>query len=58
MRYIFYHPLKIRPEYVTTKESLGYIIECENRQVIFDEVDSLEVIIILFGNVIIYFSQI
>lgn len=55
---VFYHPLKIKPEYVTKGESLGYIIECENRQTIFEEGDSLEVTVILFGNVIIYFSQI
>lgn len=55
---IFYHPLKIKPEYVTSGESLGYIIECENKQIIFNEGDKLKVNIILFGNVIIYFSQI
>lgn len=54
---IFYHPLKIKPEYVTGGESLGYIIECENKQTIFNEGDKLKVNIILFGNVIIYFSQ-
>ena len=32
---IFYHPLKIKPEYVTNGESLGYIIECENKQTTF-----------------------
>lgn len=55
---IFYHPLKIKPEYVTTGESLGYIIECENKKTKFSEGDKLNVNIILFGNVIIYFSQI
>lgn len=55
---IFYHPLKIKPEYVTNGESLGYIIECENKQTTFSRGDKLKVNIILFGNVIIYFSQI
>lgn len=55
---IFYHPLKIKPGYVTTGESLGYIIECENRQTAFNKDDKLKINIILFGNVIIYFSQI
>ena len=53
-----YHPLKIKPEYVTNGESLGYIIECENKQTTFSRGDKLKVNIILFGNVIIYFSQI
>ncbi len=55
---IFYHPLKIKPEYVTMGESLGYIIECENRKKKFKKGDRLKINFILFGNVIIYFSQI
>lgn len=55
---LYYHPLKIKPKYVGKGESLGYAWGCEDRRTVFKSGDSITVELILFGNTIIYFSDI
>lgn len=33
----FYTPMRLKPGYVTGKESLGYLIECDNLDTLMDE---------------------
>lgn len=54
---IMYSKFEIKPDYITTGESVGYILECENRKRKFKNGDNLEFDLILFGKSIIYFSQ-
>ena len=52
-----YTQFKEKPAYVTTGESVGYVLECENVQERFREGECLEFALILFGKNIVYFSQ-
>lgn len=52
-----YTHFKEKPAYVTTGESVGYVLECENYQEYFHKGEPLEFSIILFGKNIVYFSQ-
>lgn len=55
---IYYHPLKIRPAFVSSGESLGYVWECSDRRSVVKEGDCVCFQLILFGNTIIYFQDI
>ena len=55
---IYYHPLKIKPKFVTTGESLGYVWECSDKRSFIKAGGNLCVQLILFGNTIIYFQDI
>lgn len=55
---IYYHHLKIVPDYVQGKESLGYLYECNDYRTNFHKGDTLTFSIILFGDVVIYASTI
>lgn len=46
-----------KPDYVTTGESVGYVIECEDNHEDFCVGDTLEFNLILFGKNIVYFNQ-
>lgn len=46
-----------KPAFVTTGESAGYVLECENYEEVFYAGDSLNFQLILFGKTIVYFSQ-
>ena len=54
---IMYSKFDIKPAYITTGESVGYILECENHKRNFQKGDLLEFDLILFGKSIIHFSQ-
>lgn len=55
---VYYHRLKIVPDYVKEKESLGYLYECGDTRTEFREGDILKFNMILFGNVIVHFPAI
>ncbi|MBR2046576.1 MAG: CRISPR system precrRNA processing endoribonuclease RAMP protein Cas6 [Agathobacter sp.] len=46
-----------KPDFITTGDSVGYVVECENYQEIFEAGDTLEFNLILFGKTIVYFNQ-
>lgn len=57
VRRTMYSKFDVKPAFVTTGESAGYVLECENYKEIFDREDTLEFQLILFGKTIVYFSQ-
>lgn len=52
-----YSKFEQKPEFVTTGDSVGYIIECENYEENFSKGDILQFQLILFGKTIVYFNQ-
>ena len=54
---MMYPRMKIRPSFMTQKDSEGYVLECENTDEDFYEGDLLEFNLILFGDSIVYFNQ-
>jgi len=57
VRRTMYSKYEIVPRFVTTDDSVGYILECENYDEKFREGDSLRFQLILFGRTIVYFNQ-
>lgn len=57
VRRTMYSKFERKPDFVTTGESVGYVLECENYEELFDAGDILEFQLILFGKTIVYFSQ-
>ncbi len=55
---IYYHKLKIVPDYVQEKESLGYLYECSDRRTDFRQGSCMKFNMILFGNVIVHFPAV
>lgn len=53
----FYTPMRFKPDYVTGKESLGYLIECDNEETDMDEDHGFAFRLRLFGRNIPLFSQ-
>ena len=54
---MMYAHMKIRPAFMTQKDSEGYVLECENTDEDFYPGDLLEFNLLLFGNSIVYFNQ-
>ena len=54
---MMYAKMKIRPDFMTQKDSEGYILECENKERDFIAGDILEFSLVLFGDSIVYFNQ-
>lgn len=52
-----YSQFDYKPDFVTTGDSVGYVIECENYQEAFQAGDTLNFNLILFGKTIVYFNQ-
>ncbi len=52
-----YTHFKEKPSYVTTGDSVGYVLECEDYQEYFQTGDQLKFAMLLFGKNIVYFSQ-
>lgn len=52
-----YTPYAARPKFVTARNSIGYILECENYENDFGKNDLLRFDLILFGKTIAYFHQ-
>ena len=46
-----------KPSFVTTGESVGYVLECDNYKEEFYQGDQLSFQLILFGKNIVYFNQ-
>ena len=55
---ILYSPMDIEPKFMGNGDSVGYVIECEDYRRDFKRGDSLKFNIIVFGKVLVYFSQI
>lgn len=53
----FYTPMRLKPEYMTGKESLGYLIECDNLETFMDAGHGFAFRLKLFGRNIALFSQ-
>ena len=54
---MMYSKFDIKPDYITTGESVGYVFECENHKREFKNSDTLHFNLILFGKCIVHFSQ-
>lgn len=54
---IYYHPMKICPDFVQGKSSVGYYFECDDRETRIENGKKMEFSIALFGDVIIHFPQ-
>ena len=54
---IMYSKYEKKPSFVTTGESVGYVLECDNYKEEFYQGDQLNFQLILFGKNIVYFNQ-
>lgn len=54
---MLYAPMKIRPKFMTEKDSEGYVLECEDTDEEYAAGDELEFNLLLFGSSIVYFNQ-
>lgn len=52
-----YSKFERKPDFITTGDSVGYVMECENYETEFSEGDCLRFSLILFGKTIVYFNQ-
>jgi hypothetical protein len=52
-----YSKYKIQPAFATGKDSIGYILECENYEEDFPSGSALIFYLILFGRTIVYLNQ-
>ncbi len=57
VRRMMYSKFEKKPAFVTTGESVGYIIECEDQREFAEPGDTMEFQLLLFGKSIVYFSQ-
>lgn len=57
VRRTMYSKYEMVPQFVTTDDSVGYILECENHDKLFAAGDLLQFNLILFGKAIVYFNQ-
>lgn len=57
VRRTMYSKSRLKPDYVTNGESIGYVLECENYQTYFPKGGTLSFNLILFGSTIVYFNQ-
>lgn len=57
VRRTMYSKYKVVPQFVTTNDSIGYILECEDYNKAFCEGDLFQFHLILFGKTIVYFNQ-
>ena len=58
VRRIMYSKFDIRPEFVTTGESIGYVISCEDYRTSFEEGDTFSFSVTLFGKTIVNFTPV
>lgn len=54
---MMYPQMKIRPDFMTTKDSEGFVIECEDTREWFQAGEELKFNLLLFGRTIVYFNQ-
>ena len=57
VRRTMYSRFEEKPKFVTSGESAGYVLECENYEEEFQMGDIVEFQFLLFGKTIVYFSQ-
>ncbi len=57
VRRTMYSKMEIQPKFMTSGDSVGYVIECEDYHEEFSEGDQIKFSLILFGKTICYFSQ-
>lgn len=57
VRRTMYSKFSEKPAFVTSGDSVGYVLECENYEEYFQRGDILEFQLLLFGRTIVYFSQ-
>lgn len=57
VRRTMYSKMEIQPTFMSSGDSIGYVIECEDEQEEFYAGDQLEFNLILFGKTLVYFSQ-
>ena len=55
---IYYHPLKITPEFVQDKSNMGYLYECKDFRTSVSKGDILRFSMLLMGDVIVHAPQI
>ena len=54
---MMYPKMEIRPEFMKTKDSEGFVFECEDTREYFEAGDELAFNLILIGRTIVYFNQ-
>lgn len=52
-----YSRFEIKPDFVTTGDSIGYVMECRDRREMIEAGGMLEFSLLLFGKTIVYFNQ-
>lgn len=57
VRRTMYSKFEEKPAYITTGESVGYVLECENYMTEFACGETLEFHLLLFGKTIVYLNQ-
>ena len=58
VRRVMYSRMRIQPAFMTSGDSVGYVIDCENYNEKFRKGDRLEFDMLLFGRMAVYFGQI
>ena len=58
VRRIMYSKMEIQPEFMSSGDSVGYVVECDDYRTAFMRGDRLEFRLLLLGKTIVYFSQI
>lgn len=57
VRRTMYSKMEIQPAFMSSGDSVGYVIECEDYREEYSAGDRMEFSLILFGKTIVYFSQ-
>lgn len=57
-RRIMYPQMVITPQFMSGRDGVGYVIDCENYRTSFRAGDTLEFTMLLFGQTIVHFGQI
>ena len=58
VRRVMYSKMRIQPAFMTSGDSVGYVVSCEDRNERYKAGDLLEFDLLLFGRVAVYFGQI
>lgn len=57
VRRTMYSRMEITPEFMSSTDSVGYVLDCENYETQFHAGDIVEFTLLLLGKTIVYFSQ-
>lgn len=57
VRRTMYSKFDKKPDYVTSGDSIGYVLECEDYRAHFPKGSTLSFCLVLFGKTIVYFNQ-